>query len=208
VLPHVRSPDDVRAVDALLSSAEDQQGMVQGATVLLPLIETAEAFRLSYEIATASPRVAYMGGATARSGDIARAIGFRWSPEGHETLFLRSWTLMNVRAAGVPFPITGMWSDVQDIEGLQKFANHSRDLGYAGMMVIHPSHISTVNEVFSPSPEEIDYLCRLMAALEEASSEGRGAVNFEGEMVDAAHARTAALELDLARRLGLWTPTA
>ena len=68
------------------------------------LLLTAAAARFSYEVASASARVAYMGGASTPDGDIARALGFRWTAEGTETLLLRSWVLLNVKAAGVMYP--------------------------------------------------------------------------------------------------------
>lgn len=206
VLPHVRGPEDVRAVASELNSLEERRGLPIGSTIVLPLIETAEAFRFCYEIATASERVAYMGGATAREGDIARSIGFRWTPAGDETLFLRSWVLMNVRAAGVPYPVTGLWSAIEDLQGLATFAGRSRDLGYVGMMVIHPSHIPIVNEAFSPSSEEIGHWVRLVAAMKAAWSTGRGAIELDGEMIDAAHLKTAQSGLESARQWGLWNP--
>ena len=55
----------------------------------------------AYEIASASPRVRYMGGAISRFGDIHQAVGYRWSAEGTETLFLRSKVLIDARAAGI-----------------------------------------------------------------------------------------------------------
>ena len=58
--------------------------------MLYPIFETANALRLSYEIAMASPRIKYMGGAVSRFGDIHQAIGYRWTAEGRESLFLRS----------------------------------------------------------------------------------------------------------------------
>ena len=57
----------------------------------------------------ASPRVAYMGGAVSRFGDIHQAVGYRWTAEGRETLFLRSKVLIDAKAAGIRYPISGMW---------------------------------------------------------------------------------------------------
>ena len=54
-------------------------------------------------------RVAYMGGAISRFGDIHQALGYRWTAEGEETLFLRSKVLVDAKAAGIRYPISGMW---------------------------------------------------------------------------------------------------
>ena len=63
LIPKIESPADVHAVDALLTCMEAEFGLEPGSVVVYPILETAAAIRLAYEIATASPRVTYMGGA-------------------------------------------------------------------------------------------------------------------------------------------------
>lgn len=202
VVPMVSGPDDVSQVAAALDALEAQRGMAAGSVAVMPLVETARAARFCFEIATASTRVAYMGGATAPEGDIARDLGFTWTPSGEETLLLRSWVLLNMRAAGVANPVSGLWPLIDDLDGLRDFANHTRQLGYRGMMAIHPSHIAVINEVFTPTSAEIARWRAICAALEAARSQGTGAVRFEAGMIDEAHAHTARAGLALARRLG------
>ncbi len=198
VVPLVEAPDDVRAVAARLDELERARGIASGRTVVVPLVETARAARLAYEVATASDRVAYMGGGTAPDGDIAHDLGFQWTPAGLETLFLRSWVLMNVRAAGVRFPLSGIWPVVDDLDGLRAFAEQSRGLGYTGLMAIHPSHVPVINEVFTPTADEIARWQGTIEALEA----GPGAARLRGMMIDAAHGRTARDALAAAARLG------
>ena len=203
LLPQVKYAREVVATDEVLTRCETAAGISIGRTRIMPLVESASAIRMAFEIASATPRVAYMGGATSRGGDLARSLGFRFSAEGTETLFLRSKVLVDVRAAGIPNPISGLWGRVDDLEGLRVFAEQSRDLGYEGLMTIHPKQIPVVNAVFSPSPEEIGEWRRLIAAMQRAEGEGQGAVRFEGRLIDAAHVKTARQQLERARRLGL-----
>jgi citrate lyase subunit beta/citryl-CoA lyase len=203
LLPQVRDAGDVVATDEALARQEAAAGRRIGSTRVMPLIESAEAIRNAFEIARASPRVAYMGGATSRGGDLARSLGFRFSAEGHETLYLRSKVLVDVRAAGVPNPLSGLWGNVEDHQGLRRFAEQSRDLGYEGLMAIHPSQVPIVNAVFSPSADEIEEWHRILEAMEEAERQGRGAIRLGGRLVDAAHVHTARQQLERARRLGL-----
>jgi citrate lyase subunit beta / citryl-CoA lyase len=203
LLPQVVDARDVVATDAALARAERAAGLPVGRTRIMPLVESANAVRTAYEIACASPRVAYMGGATSRGGDLARSLGYRFSDAGLETLYLRSKVLVDVRAAGVPNPISGLWGRLDDAEGLRAFAQQSRDLGYEGLMTIHPDQLAIIHAVFSPCPEEIAEWQRLLAAMETAERAGQGAIRLDGRLVDAAHARTARQQLDRARRLGL-----
>ncbi len=201
VLPLVDGPEDVHAVDALLSDLEAVRGMDVGSTIILPLVETARAARFSYEIAVASRRVEYMGAGTSRQGDIARALGYRWTPEGTETLTMRSWVLLNVRAAGVRFPLTGLWADVDDLDGCRRWVENARDLGYTGTMAIHPSHIPIINEVFTPTDDEVAHWERVVEVMAARQAEGVGAVRLDGKMIDEADAKTAKDNLARARRL-------
>lgn len=203
LLPQVVDEGDVVATEAALARAETSAGVPVGRTRIMPLVETANAIRRAYEIASASPRVALMGGATSRGGDLARSLGYRFTDAGRETLFVRSKVLVDVRAAGVPNPISGLWGRVDDLEGLRAFAEQSRDLGYEGLMTIHPAQVPIVNAVFSPTAGEIAEWRRIVAALEEAERAGQGAIRLDGRLVDAAHGETARQQLERARRLGL-----
>ncbi|NGN64679.1 CoA ester lyase [Streptomyces sp. A7024] len=191
VLPKVTGPDDIRLADRLLTWSEREHGLPYGHFALLPLLETATALHAARDCAAAAPRVAYAGAVTGAGGDVERAIGYRWSPEGTETYHLRARALLDVRAAGAPHPVAGLWTRVGDLDGLRTFAAQNRSLGYAGMMAIHPSHVPVINEVFTPAREELDRAARLIAAVEQARARGAGAVAFEGEMVDEAMAATA-----------------
>lgn len=201
VLPLVHGPDDVRRVDDRLSTLESARGMEVGSVIIVPLVETAFAARFSYEIAVSSRRIEYMGAGTSRQGDIARALGFRWTAEGTETLTLRSWVLLNVRSAGVRFPITGLWGQVDDLEGCRRWVENARGLGYTGSMAIHPSHIPIINEVFTPTQEEMAYWEEVIEVMAARQAGGVGAVRLNGKMIDEADAKTAKQNVAMARQL-------
>ena len=126
LVPKVTHEDQVVEVAEALAYHEGRRGMPRGQVRIWPLVETAAAVQRADRIARASARVAFMGGGTSRQGDIARALGFRWSAEGLETLFLRSKVLVDVRAAGVPNPISGLVSSLDGTADLETFARQSR----------------------------------------------------------------------------------
>jgi citrate lyase subunit beta/citryl-CoA lyase len=203
LLPQVAGVDDVTFADKLIGELEEAAGVTSGHTILVPLMETANAVRTAYEIATCSPRIAYMGSGISKSGDIARSIGYRATPAGLETLFMRSKVLIDVRSAGIVNPISGMWSEIDDLEGLRRFSEFTRELGYDGMMAIHPSHIPVINEVFTPTAEEIAGWREVIEVMTEAQRNGVGAIRMHGTLVDEAHVLTAEQNLAFAERLGL-----
>jgi len=209
LVPKVHDPGDVVAADALVTNMERRHGVASGSVVLYPILETAQAIRLAYDIAMASPRVAYMGGAVSRFGDIHQALGYRWTPEGEETLFLRSKILVDARAAGIRYPISGMWGGaVDDVDGLRTWATRLRDLGYYGMMIGDPQHVPLVHEVFTPTADEIAYWRELDRLATDAERDGTGPIvhgdpnQGEGHVVHIAHIGSARINLEWARALG------
>jgi citrate lyase subunit beta/citryl-CoA lyase len=210
LVPKIQGPADVHAADALLTCMEVDTGLEPGSVVIYPILETANAIRLAYEIAVASPRVAYMGGALSRFGDIHQALGYRWTAEGEETLFLRSKVLVDARAAGIRYPISGMWGGaLDDLDGLRSFATKLRNLGYYGMMLGSPSHVPLVHEVFTPTTEELAYWQDLDRLAADAERAGTGPITYgdarqgEGHVVHIAHVGSARQNLAWARDLGV-----
>lgn len=201
LIPKVRSADEIVQVAELLSWYEGKRGMRRGAVRIWPIIETAQAVRDANDIARASDRVAYMGGGTSEQGDLAREIGFEWHLDGAETLYIRSHVLVAARAAGVQNPMTGLVSGLADVDEVRQFALSARRLGYSGMMVIHPAHVAVVNEVFTPTPAQLQEATRVIAALDRAGENGIGAVNHDGRMIDIAMARTAVAMMEDAAQI-------
>jgi citrate lyase subunit beta/citryl-CoA lyase len=194
-IPKVDSPQDIRTVSEFLGYAEGVRGLEYGLTRIWPLIESATAVQRSAKLARSSTRIAFMGGGAADGGDLAASVGFRWTASMQETHPLRAKVLLAARAAGVPNPMSGIFVDIDDLDGLQRFALQNRDLGYEGMMVIHPSHVDVVNRVFGPTEDELKEAEEILAAVESAARRGDGAITVRGKMVDEAHAKTARMLL-------------
>jgi citrate lyase subunit beta / citryl-CoA lyase len=203
VLPKVETPADMHELDALLTHLERRLGIPVG-TIETPLgCETAKAMRNVYEIVTSCQRVKHASLAAGPGGDAARAIGYTWSKEGTETLYLRSKLILDARAAGVQYPTISSWWNIKDLEGLERDAKWNRQLGYRGQTVMHPSHVPIVNAVFTPSAEEIAFHKGLIAAMDDATRKGIAAVTYKGDMVDEAMVKTSRELLAFAESIGL-----
>ena len=196
--PKIETATDVLRYDALLDHFEARNG-VTGLEYIVP-VEMVAAIQNARGIATASPRVGAMIGPTAEHADIARAVGYRWTPEGEETLYLRSRVLLACREAGI-HPLTGLWERLDDLVGLKTFAEKGRQLGFRGMIAIHPTHVPVVNEAFTPTADEVEFHEGLLAAYERAAAAGSGAVRYRGVHIDKAHVDTARDWLAHARSL-------
>jgi citrate lyase subunit beta/citryl-CoA lyase len=193
-------PEDVDCVSMLLSEAEMRAGLTIGTTQVVPLLETARALQFAYEIAM-RPRVAALVGATAKNADVARALGYVWSNGGRESLYFKSRAVMAAKAAG-KLVIGGVWQQIRDLEGLRASAILDRGLGMNGELVLHPSNVEVVNEVYSPTAEDVAYYEGMIAALKAAEAQGRAAAVYDGEHIDIAHVKTAEEIVALARSYG------
>jgi citrate lyase subunit beta/citryl-CoA lyase len=190
LLPKVYGVEDLVAFDALVRHFEIRVGMTLGTVGLVPSLETAKSL-VNVEAICAGPRVVSVMAAAARDADISREVGFRWTAAGLETLYLRSRAVLAARAAGVHHTVVGLWQDLYDLDGLRTFAEANRDIGFGGQVVIHPSHVPVVNAVYTVPDAELERYRAMVSAYEQAAAEGHGAVMFEGEHIDLAHAQNA-----------------
>ena len=159
----------------------------------------------------ASPRVAYMGGAVSRFGDIHQALGYRWTADGDETLFLRGKVLVDARAAGIRYPISGMWGGAtDDDEGLRALGD-----GAARPRVLRdddrraPAHPARARGVHADAPRRSRTGRASTASRPRPKRAGTGPIvdgdpnQGEGHVVHIAHVGSARLNLEWTRALGL-----
>jgi citrate lyase subunit beta / citryl-CoA lyase len=202
-LPKVFSAEEIVRIDAVVSHIEQRDGLPAGSTGLIVSFETAVSMAHCEEIAAASPRVSSLLGATGPNADVGRELGFEFTAAGLETLYLRSRIILAARAAGLHHPVAGVWQDIPDLDGLRRFAEDNRGLGYRGLVLIHPSHVAVANEVFTPSAQTVEFYRRMIDAFRKAEAQGSAAVDFEGQHIDLAHAKTAEGVLELANAIGI-----
>ncbi len=201
VLPKVETTEEVLKVEAILNEREPKLNIDSGNIKLLIAIESPKGLYNAPAIACCSSRViGLMFGAE----DFGREIGLPTFREGEarDMIYARSAMVMAAASAHVQ-AVDGVWVDLKDTEGLFGFARQSRQLGFSGMSLIHPSQIDPINSVFSPSAEEIDYANQVVKAYEEAVARGDGSISLGGQLIDRPIVERARRALELARLLGI-----
>ena len=188
VLAKASSADEIAIVDHLLSVFEQRNGCAAGSIQVIASIETAEGILNCREIfRSPTNRVSGAAIGIAQDGDTQRDLGYQWTPEGLETLYIRSKMLVEAVGAKLVSIMEGPYAKHQDDEGLIRECRIGRQLGYPGKNAIHPRQVDLINRVFSPTETELSYYRGLVAAMEAANARGDGATTFEGKLIDTAH---------------------
>ena len=191
------SAQDLRECDRLIDAAEGEVGLEPGKLKLIPWIENARAVMAVGEMAAASTRVVALAfGAEDYTDD----MGIRRTDEGHEVYMPRAMVAIAARAAGLA-ALDSPYVRYQDPDGLRRDAGTVRALGYKGKFAIHPAQLDIINEMFSPSEEELDYAKRVVRVWDEAESAGRGSTSLDGNMIDVPVVKRAKNLLALAREM-------
>jgi malyl-CoA/(S)-citramalyl-CoA lyase len=211
LIPKVGSPEDVAFVATLLDQIEQAKGWEAGRIAIHILIETAKGMANVEAISRARPdrqeamvfgvadyaasvqaRTTNIGGANPEYAVLTDpaeggARELHWGDQWH---FGISRMVAACRAEGLR-PIDGPFGDYNDADGYRAAARRAAALGCEGKWAIHPSQVALANEVFTPSDAEVDRARRILAAMEEAAKEGKGAVSLDGRLIDAASIRMA-----------------
>ena len=178
--PKIASADHVRMIAEVVGELEAERGMTPGATGLIPMVETAEAFFKIDEIARADRRIV---GLNLGAEDFALSVGML--PEAEGLFYPKQQVIIAARAAGVmPLGFIGTVADFKDLDAFRATIKRSRRLGFMGASVIHPSQIQILNEEFRPTAEEVAQAKKIVAAYEKSTAEGIGAIVVDGKMID------------------------
>jgi citrate lyase subunit beta/citryl-CoA lyase len=208
ILPKAERPADVEFIDRLLWQIETSRGWSPGRIGLEVLIESASGLDRVDQIAGAAGRLqALLFG----PGDMSASLGLgqltigglEGQYQGDLWHYAQMRMLVAARANGL-LALDGPYAVIGDQDGLLRSARRAAALGYDGKWVIHPSQIEPVTQAFSPDPASLRRAQGILDAYRQATdSQGRGAVRFEGEMIDEANRKMAEAVVARARWLGL-----
>jgi citrate lyase subunit beta / citryl-CoA lyase len=187
-LPKVESLESVRLVAETLEELRSEAS-------IQCLIESALGLELALEIARSHERVA---GISLGEADLAADLGVR---DEAGLLYARSRIVSASRAAGLPGPVQSVYTNVKDVDGLRRSTEEGKNMGFVGRSAIHPSQVPIINEVFTPTEEEVAEAQELLDRLEGEAGSGTGAFVLEdGRFVDRAVVESARRTLTLRDR--------
>jgi len=198
LIPKVEHPGQVTQVDNMIAELKVRD-QINRPIWLMPILESGQGIENAALIAAASENVAAV---TIGLEDYTADLGVVKTPEGHESQYARTRLVNAARAAGVQ-AIDSVYGDVSDMDGLKRWGENSRALGFEGMGCIHPAQIPVIHAAFAPSSAEIERAQRIVGAFEEAQHRGAGVVSLGSKMIDAPVVQRALKLVARAKAMGL-----
>ena len=168
MLPKVKTPDEISFIDDLLNDCNLE-------TDLHVIMETNEALENIYDIAHSSKRIValYFGGV-----DMAAELRV---PNNYENLIYARSKLVHAGASVGVDVIDVPYLDLEDMDGMKKEAELVRNLGFTGKGSIHPKQIAILNQVFTPSKDEIT---RAKKIIDQFNASDTGLVVIDGKLIE------------------------
>jgi len=174
-----RLPQGSAILLAKAQSAAEVAAVAHTGHAVIPLIETAQGVTALAEIAATSGVNRLTFGAL----DLGLDLGLTQDSAAANTVldYVRSQLIIHNAAAGLAPPLDTVFPAIADEPGLARFATHARDMGFGGMLCIHPAQVAPVHAAFAPNEQELAWAQRVLAA---AAENPAGAFRLDGEMVD------------------------
>lgn len=199
-LPKAEHVEEIERTATLLQQLEKLANVKVGTVEIIPMLESALGIYRCFDLLKASPRVATSCIGSAQDGDLQTDLGCGWSVEGPELLYARSKVLLDTRAAGKPYPLDGVYSNLSDDAGFLRDSTLSARLGYVGRTVIHPKQIAPARQAYAVPKEDVEYYTRVVSEFEAVEKTGAAAaITVDGKLVDYAMYSRAKSVLELAK---------
>ena len=160
------------------------------------MVETPTAIFDARAIA-AHPRVSVLVMGT---NDLARELRSPLAAGRRALLSYLATALLAAREAGKAI-LDGVFNDVKDLDGFAEECAQGVELGFDGKTLIHPSQVDIANRHWAPSPADIDQARRIIAAFDEAVTDGRGVATVDGRMIENLHVANAQRTLAIAEAI-------
>jgi len=177
VIPKV---DSVAYLDQI-SAALDAAGAPVEMTIWA-MIETPTAI-LDCRAIASHPRVNVLVMGT---NDLYRELNATMMTNRHPVLPHLATALLAGREAG-KVVLDGVYNDVRDPDGFAVEAQIGFEMGFDGKTLIHPTQVDPTNDIWSPTPEEVEHAEAVIAAFVAAQAEGKGVVTVDGKMIENLH---------------------
>lgn len=146
---------------------------------IIPIIEQAISLLEVEEIAKCD----LVDGILLGAEDYTKDLEVARTKEGIEIFYARCRIINACKAYKID-AIDTPFTDTTDNDGLVKDIKFVKGIGMNAKSAIHPNQIESINLIFTPTENEINYAKRVLLARDEAFKKGLGVFSLDGKMVD------------------------
>ena len=193
-LPKIESADDVLRVIRLVEKIEDAHNLPHDTLMIQAMIETAIGVENAFRIAHSSHRLSAV---TIGGQDLAADMGIVLEKGSRGIDYASKRIIMAAKAAKIDVMDT-VFVDVEDNDGLLEATRYAKEIGFTGKAAINPRQIETINDVFTPTEQEIERAIDIVATYNRHKAAGIGVFAIHGKMVDMPVVTRALYVLELA----------
>lgn len=167
VLPKVTQKSDIENLHQLIQKP------------IIALIESPNAMANIDKIATSKGLFALSFGFL----DICEQLNVKADSQAGEILLnqLRYQLLIHSKINGLIAPIEGVFAKFDEPDTLKQKVQFWQDLGFSGMLCIHPNQVSSIHEQYQASQDTLDFAKKVIDFYEKT---GEAIFAIDGNMVD------------------------
>jgi citrate lyase subunit beta/citryl-CoA lyase len=199
-IPKTERPEDVKAVEAEIRTAEEDFGIPEGRTLIMAAIESARGVVKALDVCEASER---LFGIALSGGDYTKDLQTYITGTGVELMGARQNLIIAARAAKIQCFDT-VYTDLDDMEGFRRDVETIHLMGFDGKSIINPRQIPVVHDIFTPKQKNIIFAEKVVMEIEDKREKGIGVFIVDGKMIDIAFYDGAKRTIELAKASGVY----
>ena len=179
LIPKANTKEQMVVLQKHINELEKQYARPVGSTDIIPNIEQAKGLVHSYEVLSASMQIV---GSLVASEDMAVSLNSPREKNSEMLNHVRCAFHISCCAAGItsidmPYTFT-------DDEGVRQQTILARDIGMFSKSTVNASHCEIINEILTPSRNQVEEAKQLVSVFKEAREAGEGQVVYSGTKVE------------------------
>lgn len=199
-IPKTERPEDIKAVEEEIRTAEEDFGIPEGRTLIMAAIESARGVMKALDICEASER---LFGIALSGGDYTKDLQTQITGTGIELMGARQNMIIAARAAKVQCFDT-VYTNLNDMEGFRREVEIIHLMGFDGKSIVNPRQIPIVHDIFTPAKKDIIFAEKVVMEIEDKKTKGIGVFTVDGKMIDIASYDGARRTIELAKASGVY----
>ena len=179
LIPKANTKEQMLVLQKHINEMEKQYSRVIGSTEIIPNIEQASGLVNATEVLTASKQIV---GSLVASEDMAVSLN---SPRQKNSEILNHVRcIFHIACCSVGITSIDMPYTFTDDDGVRQQTLLARDIGMTSKSTVNANHCQIINEILTPSQNEVAEAKELVSVFEKARDDGEGQIVHLGTKVE------------------------